>query len=85
MNESFPAVTGDIDIFNDNLHSFSISCNILLHLSLIIICSSEETTFLKIRSGRLSVFRYRNWYRTNITPVEGYYTNIRVYRKAQLG
>ena len=66
-----------------NLHSFSIPC-IQGILSLIIICSSKETAFFKIRSGRLSVSRYKQRPRTNIAPVGSYYTKIGVYRKAKL-
>ena len=72
------------NIFYDNLHSFSIPCNKSI-LSLIIIYSSKKTAFFKIRSGRLSVSRYKQLPRTNIAPVGSYYTKIGVYRKAKLG
>ena len=71
------------NIFYDNLHSFSIPCNKSI-LSLIIIYSSKKTAFFKIRSGRLSVSRYKQLPRKNIAPVGSYYTKIGVYRKATL-
>ena len=69
-----------------NLITFiaSVLLVIEVYLSLIVICSSKETAFFKIRPGRLSVSQYKQRPRTNIGPVGGYYTNIDVYRKAQL-
>ena len=69
-----------------NLITFIASVLLIIevYLSLIVICSSKETAFFKIRSGRLSVSQYKQRPRTNIVPVGGYCTNIGVYRKAQL-
>ena len=82
MNESFPTATGNSNIFNDNLHSFSIACNrgipilnyylFLEGKQLSSRFSLEGFLFLEQRPRKI------------IAPVGGYSTKIGVFRKAQL-
>ena len=84
MSKGFPAVSGNGDIFNDNLHA-SVLLGIFSYtyprfLSLFRL----KTISIKIPFGRLSFSRHKKRPRTNIAPAGGYHSNIRVRRKAQL-